>query len=139
MNDAHQNYRRFLETLTPETLERLGDFVSDDVRFADPFNDVRGVEAMSQVFRHMFDTVSEIRFSVHRIFGDSTVCMMEWRFEGRLQGTDWSFPGTSVIEFEEDGRVRSHVDYWDAGTNFYERLPVIGWLLGAIRRRIAIH
>lgn len=135
---AADRYRRFLETLTPERLDRLPDYVTAEVRFKDPFNDVRGPDAMQRVFRHMFENVGDIRFAVHHVALAGDTCFMDWRFEGRLGGRDWSFDGASVITLDADGKVTVHIDYWDAASAFYERLPVIGWLLARIRARLAI-
>ena len=105
MTQAHDRYRQFLESLTPEALGRLGDYVSSDVRFKDPFNDVRGADAMVRVFRHMFETVKDIRFHVTHATSAGNVCLMAWRFEGRIGGKPWAFDGTSVVTFAADGRV----------------------------------
>ena len=136
---AHsERYRNFLETLTPDSLDLLRDFVTPDIHFKDPFNDVHSASDMAKIFRHMFATVGDVRFIVHRAMTEGDVCLMEWRFEGILSGRPWSFDGTSRIRFAEDGRVCEHIDYWDAATNFYERLPIIGWLLAKLRGRLAI-
>ncbi len=136
--DAADRYRHYLETLTPQTLDALGDHVAVDVRFKDPFNDVRGLNAMRRVFEHMFKNVSGIRFTVHGMAQDGATCFMNWRFAGRLGKREWVFDGASVITLGADGKVVSHIDHWDAASAFYERLPVIGWLLAWIRGRLAI-
>lgn len=133
-----ERYRRVLETLTPETLDGLSDVVTPDVRFKDPFNDVRGADAMARVFRHMFDNVANIRFTVHHAMAAEDTALLAWRFEGILGGRPWRFDGTSMLRFAPDGRVCEHVDYWDAARDFYERIPVIGWLLACLRRRLAV-
>ena len=133
----HERYRAYLESLTPDTLANLSDHVTDDVRFKDPFNDVRGVDGMARVFRHMFDNVRDISFEVHRAMMEDDVCLMQWRFQGRLGCAPWAFDGTSALRFAPDGRVAEHIDYWDAAGSFYERLPFIGWLLSWVRRRLA--
>jgi ketosteroid isomerase-like protein len=132
-----ERYRRYLETLSPRNLEALPDYVTPDVRFKDPFNDVRGADAMSRVFRHMFENVAGIRFTVRNAATDGDVGLMTWRFEGTLKGKPWAFEGASSLRFAADGRVAEHIDYWDAAGDFYERLPIIGWLLSSIRRRLA--
>lgn len=132
-------YRRYLESLSPETLPALGEFVTQDVRFKDPFNDVHGIEAMQNVFRHMFENVGDIRFTVSHLAMDGDVCLMNWRFEGRLRGSTWSFDGASVVTFTADGLVGEHIDHWDAAADFYERLPIIGRLLAWLRGRLAVH
>jgi steroid Delta-isomerase len=43
----------------------------------------------------------------------------------------------SELTFDSDGKVARHIDYWDAGKHFYEKLPLLGALLRAIRRRVA--
>lgn len=137
MTAPHERYRRYLETLGPRNLGALPDYVTPDVHFKDPFNDVHGADAMTRVFRHMFENVDEIRFIVHRAATDGDVCLMQWRFEARLKGRPWAFEGASSLRFAPDGRVAEHIDHWDAARNFYERLPIIGWLLSSIRRHLA--
>lgn len=136
MTPAAHRYRAYLETLTPDTLGRLSDYVTEDVRFKDPFNDVRGPGAMAAVFAHMFDALGQVRFIVHHMAEDGDTCLMNWTFQARLRGRDWAFDGMSAVRFAPDGRVAEHVDHWDAAGAFYARLPVIGWLLERIRARI---
>jgi hypothetical protein len=137
MTGPAERYRHYLETLTPESLGRLPDYVSENVRFRDPFNDVTGVEAMTGVFAHMFETLGSVRFMVTTSAMADRRCLMSWRFEARLRGRALSFDGMSEVRFDDDGRVIAHFDHWDAGSAIYERLPVIGSLLAALRRRIA--
>ncbi len=138
MTTPQQGYKRFLENLSSDTLGALPDYVTENVHFQDPFNDVHGVEAMTEVFRHMFANVAHVRFRVHQIADQGDICFMAWTFEGILRREPWSFDGTSVLRFTEDGRVSEHIDYWDAARHFYERLPVIGWMLARLRRRLAV-
>ena len=139
MNDHHVAYRTYLETLTPESLDRLEEYVSADVRFTDPFNDVRGADAMRRVLSHMFESVGPVVLRVSHMASDGDSCLMRWTFAGRLRGTDWTFAGMSTIRFNADGLIYEHADYWDGATALYEKLPVIGPVLAWIRRRIAVH
>ncbi len=137
MRQACENYRQFLEHLTEDRLSELSDYVSPQVHFQDPFNDVHSIEAMTAVFRHMFDTVGPVTFKIDQMAIDGNTCLMSWQFQGTLFSRPWIFPGTSVVSFGQDGKVASHIDHWDAARHFYERLPVIGWLVAWIRRRLA--
>jgi hypothetical protein len=71
----------------------LADYVSDDIRFKDPFNDVHGADAMHRVFRHMFDSVGNVRSTVHRAVLDGDTCLMDWWFEGLLPSKPRVFEG----------------------------------------------
>ena len=137
MQQACDNYRRYLETLRPETLPELLKYVSADVHFQDPLNDVHGIDAMAEIFHHMFESVGPVQFTASQAQAAGRVGLFSWRFEGQLFGKPWVFNGTSVITFDEDGMVIVHIDHWDAAQNFYERLPLIGWLFAWLRRRLA--
>ena len=130
-------YAGFLEGLTADSLSKLSNYVTADVHFVDPFNNVSGVDHMTRVFSAMFTEVGPVRFSVTEARGDAMKGMLAWQFEAQLRGKPWTFEGTSVLRFSSDGRVCEHIDHWDAAANFYERLPIIGWLLGVLRRQLA--
>lgn len=138
MNKHHATYRTYLETLTPQSLGRLEDYVTADVRFTDPFNDVRGADAMRRILSHMFENVGPVSFRVSHMASDGDTCLMRWTFSGNLRRQAWTFEGMSTIRFNADGLVSEHADYWDPATALYERLPIIGTMLAWIRRRLAV-
>lgn len=131
-------YLAALEGLRPERLDSLAPLVADDVRFADPFQDVRGWPAYRAVFAHMFAVVADLRFVVsdRAINAAGTIAYARWRLEGRIGARPWVVDGVSEIHMR-DGRIATHIDHWDAARGFYEQMPVIGGLLRVIRRRIA--
>ena len=45
--------------------------------------------------------------------------------------------GASHLQFDDNGRVAVHRDYWDAAEELYEKLPVVGGLMRWLRRRAA--
>ena len=135
--EAVEAYVRFWETLSPAALDSLAEIASPDVRFQDPFNDVRGLAGFRAVFDDMFHRVSEPRFRVTGRAAQDDLCFLRWQFSFSNRGRDWRIDGVSEIRFGADGLVVSHVDYWDAAGQLYERLPVIGWVLRRLRRRLA--
>ena len=137
MDDAFTGYVRYLENLTPKTLNQISKYVTNDVHFKDPFNDVNGIEEMKGVFLHMFYNVENIVFKVRKFNSVDGVGFMEWTFSGRLQKKQWVFMGASVVSFNDNNLVLEHIDYWDAAQGLYENLPVIGWFLRRLRRRLA--
>jgi len=129
-------YVAFCETMTLADVDRLAEVVTEDIHFADPFNDVIGIQALTRVFRGMFRDIEGVRFRItHRAF-DGDVCFLRWVFSGRVKAlrADWEFVGMSDLRFAADGRVREHIDHWDAGRHFHERLPGLGWVARALRR-----
>jgi len=134
-------YARFFETLSEARLADLERYVTRDVRFKDPFNDVRGAAAMGAAFAHMYRTCLEPRFEVLELAVGGEAVFVHWAFHFRLRRfrprVDRRIEGVSRVRFTSHGRVSEHVDYWDAAGQVYEHLPVLGGVLGWLRRRLA--
>ena len=131
---------RFFETLTPESLERIGTVYADDAWFKDPFNEVRGRSAVERIFRHMFGQVADPRFVVTQALASGDDAFLTWDFRFRMRPRDVReqlIRGASHIQFAQDGRVLYHRDYWDAAEELYEKLPLLGGLMRFLKRRVA--
>lgn len=131
-------YADFWQRLTVDDLERLGDWFTEDARFADPFNDVRGLPHVRAVFAHSLGLVTDVSIELtDRAIGEDA-CYLRWvyRYRTRQGGKPWRIVGMTELHFAEDGRVSAHVDHWDAAGQVYEKLPVIGAVLRAIRRKL---
>ena len=124
----------FFETLTPQHLERFPEFYAADAWFKDPFNEVRGVDAIRHIFKHMFRQVENPRFVVTDRLAETDRAMLVWEFRFSRQGAPQIIRGTSHLHFDAEGRVIRHRDYWDAAEELYMTLPVIGWLMRRLRR-----
>ncbi|MDX1454809.1 MAG: nuclear transport factor 2 family protein [Gammaproteobacteria bacterium] len=140
LEQALDDYARLYESITPADLEKLDRYFASDARFKDPFNDVRGLDAIRHVFERMFETCLDLQFNVqHRFLEEATGCLI-WSFRFRpnvagLRRQTWSLEGSSRIRFDAAGKIVEHVDFWDSGEYFYARLPVIGAIIRFIRRR----
>ena len=119
-----------LEVNGVPSLEQLSSIAIDDVRFCDPFNDVHGVESLQHVFEHTLRHVRSVSFSVHETAWTGRTAYVRWTMTGNVKVIgEWRVEGVSEIIFADDGKITSHTDHWDAATQFYARLPVIGWPL----------
>lgn len=131
----------FYQELSPDSIARFPEFYRDDAWFKDPFNEVRGVAAIQRIFSHMFHQVDSPRFVVtdRVVDADGAVLVWEFHFGVRLwgQGKPQLMRGVSHLKFDADGKVRSHRDYWDTAEELYMKLPLLGSLMRALRRRFA--
>jgi steroid Delta-isomerase len=128
----------FYEHLTPESLGRLDAVYAEGAGFKDPFNEVRGVEAIRRIFAHMFETTERPRFEVTEAIGEGDSCFLVWHFhfvQPRLSASGLCIRGGSHLRFGPDGRVAYHRDYWDAAEELYEKVPLLGALMRWLRRR----
>jgi ketosteroid isomerase-like protein len=128
------------EAFTPADVERLGAFYTLDARFKDPFNDVQGLPAVQQVYRHMFVALDAPRFVVRDILVQGDQCFLTWDFLfhfKRYSRAPQTVRGSSHLKLDAFGLIADHRDYWDAAEELYEKLPVLGGLMRWLRRRAA--
>lgn len=132
---------RFFEQLSRDDLTRIGSVYAPDARFRDPFSEVRGVEAITGIFAHMFERLEAPRFIICDRIVDNDQAFLTWDFEfsfrrGNPSGVQ-RIHGGSHLRFDPDGRIVLHRDYWDAAEELYEKLPVLGPLMRWLRRKAA--
>lgn len=126
------------ERLTLADVEHLGRYFHAQARFKDPFNEVQGLAPIQQIFRHMFDQVTHPRFVVHQVVAEGRQCFLTWNFhfERRTSSRDaWVVRGATHWQFDGDGLIIDHRDYWDAAEELYEKLPLLGRLMRWLRRQ----
>jgi steroid delta-isomerase len=139
MNDP-QALIDWFEHLSPQTLDQIPLFYAADAEFKDPFNEVRGTEAIAHIFRHMFTQVDAPRFVIGSRFvgqGDEDGVMLLWDFHFRTRGRRPQaicVRGASHLRFDAAGKVVLHRDYWDAAEELYAKLPVLGALMRGLQR-----
>lgn len=139
--DALRRYATAFEELQPETVASLDAVMADKVRFVDPFNDVTGIEIVKRLFDDMFENLEDARFKVlHAAIDDiqTDTGLLGWELNARFRGKPYRVTGMSEVQFASDGRVSQHIDHWDAARQFYEHLPIVGWLLRGIRKRLKV-
>jgi len=137
-----QRYVKYFESLTPTAIENIGQYMTDDIHFSDPFNDVNGINATRLIFDKMFCDLEDVVFDVtHAAVAeeDDSFALLCWQLDATVKnsGKHLSISGMSRIYFAIDGRVREHIDHWDVSRQIYEQLPVLGPVLCWIRSRLA--
>lgn len=128
------------ENLSPADLDHLDRCYASDAWFKDPFNEVRGIVAITAIFRHMFVALLEPRFVVRDVMVQGNQCFLSWDFVFRMRRFNTArqtIRGASHLVFDINGRIASHRDYWDAAEELYEKLPLVGSLMRWLKRRAA--
>ena len=119
----------WFEHLSPATVDRVPDFYAANAEFKDPFNEVRGTEAIARIFGHMFTQVDEPRFVIGSRFTGEDGVMLLWDFHFRTRGRRPQaicVRGASHLRFDAAGKVVLHRDYWDTAEELYAKLPLLG-------------
>ena len=130
-------YADLFGRLTPTRLDELGDLLSPDVVFTDPFNVIEGTAQFIAVFEHMFEVMVEPRFHIEDISASDKAGYIKWRMTGRLKKKpDFTIDiiGMSEVTFATDGTLLCHIDHWDSASQLLSRLPVVGLFVRKLMR-----
>ncbi len=128
----------FVNSLTPEKLDNLGDIYSPAVEFQDPLNQTKGLAALRRVYEHLFEQLNEVTMTVTDAHGDDRTGFLLWTMSYRFRGKQRTITGTSHLKFAADGRIVAQQDHWDASFPVYGEFPVVGWAMRAIKHVVEI-
>jgi len=68
-----------------------------------------------------------------------SIAYVKWEFLFHFKGDkkENRFTGVSRLEMNAEGKIVSHVDFWDAAEHIYEKIPLLGSMLRFAKRKIA--
>jgi steroid delta-isomerase len=128
----------YFEQLQAADLPRLGELFHPQARFKDPFNEVEGLAAIERIFAHMYQQVDQPHFVIHQVVAEGRQCFVSWDFKFQLRGSPiraMTVRGATHWQFNSDGLITEHRDYWDAAEELYAKMPVLGALMRWLRRQ----
>jgi len=137
---TEEKISHFFETLhAGTTMEGFRIIYDDKVTFKDPFNEVEGIASVYEIFAHMYHNLDNPRFVINEYMDKNNVAYVKWEFIFAFKGEkkEHRFEGVSRLIVNDEDKVISHTDYWDAAEHMYEKMPIVGSLIRFIKRKIA--
>ena len=58
--------------LTKDNLSELAELYTSDVTFVDPIHEIKGLDALTEYFEHLYENMLECQFRVFERFHDDT-------------------------------------------------------------------
>lgn len=136
--EAIQRYTDAWAALTPQGPEPIIALTTPDVRFADPFHDIRGHAALRVLLERTRESAQSVEVTLRDAAMGREAGYLRWRFRiCRKQGQVFDLEGMSELFFDAEGLVSEHVDHWDSTTQLYLKIPLLGGLINLVRRHIA--
>jgi hypothetical protein len=108
--------------------------------FNDTLKTIRDVDTLEKYFLTSDDAMASYGLKVEQTISTPEGVFVRWRMDVMFRrfhkGEVQSSIGISHIRFDKDGRVVYHQDYWDAASGLFEKIPVLGACIRAIKRRL---
>ena len=122
------NYLNLFSNLNKENIKKFDDLVVKDIIFIDPFNNTKGLDNFKNIFYHMFDTVEEPKFDIVDYAQNEDHIFLKWKMTFYAFKASQTIEGMSDITLNKEGKVISHLDYWDSLNGIFIKLPFLGFL-----------
>ncbi|WP_455817833.1 nuclear transport factor 2 family protein [Pseudomonas cerasi] len=136
---ALQQLVAFYQTLDNGRLTRLAQIYHPQVCLSDPVGEHHGLAVVEQYFASLLKNMRYCRFVVTQVRQFDTDALLLWRMEyahpSLQRGADQTLEGSSYLQFR-DNKVIFQRDYYDMGAMLYEKLPLLGKVIGMIKKRL---
>ena len=133
-----ERFQQTYQRLNVRSLGLLKELYSEDVHFQDPFRRVTGLPALIDYFADLYRHVESCSFTFEDSVMQEQAASLTWTMalkHPRLKGGALvTVPGSTFIKFHD--KVFYHRDYFDGGAMLYEHLPLIGFVIRAIKERV---
>jgi len=110
-----------------------------DGELIDPFGKHHGLAAIQRYFTHLLENVDDCRFEIAAPIGDghrfAVTWTMHWAHRRIAKGQPLTLAGCSTLDIRDD-LIICQRDYYDAGEMLYDHLPLLGWAIGVVKRRM---
>lgn len=130
------DYYAELDNQPPSALAMLYDV---NATLVDPFGEHNGLSAIQRYFSYLLTNVNSCRFTIDSPLYDArrfaVSWTMHWSHPRIANGEMLRLAGCSIVELQGDMIIRQR-DYYDAGEMIYEHLPLLGWAVRNVKRRV---
>ena len=123
-----KKYIKLFTELTPDKIVLFDDLIDKNIVFIDPFNNVKGSENFKKIFHHMFKNVKNPKFSILDCSMGKKNAYLKWEMSFKAFNSNQKIEGVSEIILNKNGKICSHIDYWDSLNGLFIKLPFIGIL-----------
>ena len=129
----------YYTVLDSQSVHALAELYDEQAVLIDPFGEHNGLFAIQGYFMRLLSNVNTCQFTIDPPLYDagrfSVTWTMNWSHARIAAGETCSLPGCSMINVADNKIIRQH-DYYDAGEMLYEHLPLLGWAVRSVKKRM---
>lgn len=138
---AVEKFRAFFGDLREELIKKdIRAVYAPEVRFNDTLKSIKGVDPLEHYLIETARSVESCKVEIDEVLTSPSGVYVRWRmgirFKKFRKGTTQESIGMTHLRFDKEGRVVYHQDYWDSGANLFEKIPVLGLGIRAVKRRL---
>jgi SnoaL-like domain len=132
-----QLFQRAFRELRPETPFPYEQLYAPDVIFEDPLHRADGLAALRRHFERLNANLRVCHFEYGPAFVEADEAVLSWTMKLELRrGPRQPVVVSGMTHVRFGDRVSYQRDHFDAGALVYEHVPLLGWLIRLLKRRL---
>lgn len=135
-----EKFKHTFQEMGAHNVEIIESLYGDKVIFLDPFHKVVGIDALKEYFERLYKNVNQISFEFGEHIQEGNNISIQWIMHLEHPKLNGGEPvrvvGVSLLKVNPIGEVIFHRDYFDGGSMLYEQVPVIGFLVKWLKKRL---
>jgi len=140
MKSRSERIEEIFNALNKDTMHLLDDFYHGEIVFEDPLGHIEGLEDLRAYYANLYEGAAEVSFAfTDEVVQDDThivMWIMRMKVKRLNKGEPIEVVGNSLIRFGDEDKVVYHRDYFDMGAMIYEHVPVVGWMVKKVKKRL---
>ncbi|SRR6056297_3582212 len=143
MDEGLSRFEAVYGDLTHERIEdRIRELYAERIYFNDTLATFESRDALVAYMGKTGHNLDQSDVRIDAVVRDGSDLFVRWTMTFSASSMGRSIESESIgmthLRFDEQGRVVLHQDFWDAATGLYRNLPVVGYGLELVDRRMAV-
>jgi integrase len=140
--DAVSRFTNFFERMhEPDIDARVEDLYAPSAYFSDTLFITERRDQLIRHFERLQNSGARLTINIDDAAVSGFNLYLRWRmsFDFDVIGHERTSAtiGMTLLQFDADGRIRFHQDFWDSTEGFYRHVPVLRGALDAVQRQMA--
>lgn len=135
-----QDFVEFYQQLDKNSANQLCHIYSEEITFIDPLSTHKGLPALTAYFANLLSNTNGCNFIIQELNHQGDMAFVSWEMSfshPKLNAGKYiEVEGMSRIQIK-DNKIVFQRDYYDLGNMFYEHLPLLGYLVRYLKRKLA--
>jgi len=132
-----EKFKSYFTQMNLDDDTALIDIYADNIQFTDPIHQITGLQNLKSYFGQLNKNLLEGTFT----FTDESIvnnkAFLSWEMCLKLKRPKKIVRAAGISILTIENKVVSQRDYFDAGELFYEHIPLFGWIIRFIKKKIA--
>lgn len=131
-----QQFKTYFQEMELNNLSVLDDFYDERILFKDPIHELQGLAELKKYYQNLNKNLKQGSFSFRKEAIVEDTAYLEWTMKLKLKRPSKHISVDGITLLTINKKIVSQRDYFDAGALIYEHIPVLGYFIRSVKRKM---